>query len=193
MKKHGKSGTKLYSRWTNMKDRCNNPHNISYPNYGGRGIQVCEEWQHDFQAFFDWAMANGYREDLTLDRINNDGNYEPSNCRWATKLEQGANKRNNIHVTINGEDKIFVQTFNERYKEGAQRRRIRDLEAKRAQRREAGIRPMEEYNQERKRRTESKKEAIRRTLEQSPHLTARQIAEITGISRSMVTRLRKTL
>lgn len=95
--KHGKSSNKnpvrLYRIWKNMKRRCNNPNRSNYNRYGGRGIKVCQEWQEDFQAFYDWAMANGYQEDLEIDRIDNDGNYEPSNCRWVTHKENCNNRR----------------------------------------------------------------------------------------------------
>lgn len=89
---HGREPRRIYRIWSGMLNRCNNPNNGRYKHYGGRGITVCGEW-HDFTAFRDWALSHGYREDLSIDRINNDGNYEPDNCRWATAKEQAQNKR----------------------------------------------------------------------------------------------------
>jgi len=88
---HNMSHTRIYNIWDGMKKRCENKKNKSYSRYGGRGITVCDEW-HDSKTFFDWAFQHGYRENLTIDRINNDGNYEPSNCRWSTYKEQCANR-----------------------------------------------------------------------------------------------------
>jgi hypothetical protein len=91
--KHNLSGTRLYHIWNNMRGRCYNPNHHSYVNYGNRGITICEEWANDFLVFRRWALDNGYSDDLTIDRIDNDGNYTPLNCRWATAEVQNANKR----------------------------------------------------------------------------------------------------
>ena len=90
---HGKYHTRLHGVWNCMKQRCNNPNNQKYKDYGGRGIKVCEEWLHDFQSFYDWAMSNGYADGLSIDRKDVNGDYEPSNCRWATMKEQRHNRR----------------------------------------------------------------------------------------------------
>lgn len=108
LKKHGKTHAKLFSVWSGMLARCYKTWHKSFEAYGGRGVAVCEEWQQDFMSFYTWAHENGYRDTLTLDRINNDGNYEPSNCRWATPREQGNNRRTNTFVTINGESKTIA-------------------------------------------------------------------------------------
>jgi hypothetical protein len=91
-----------------MKSRCFNPNFPSYNHYGGRGITVCDKWKDNFQAFYAWAIFHGYKDDLTIDRINNDGNYEPSNCRWITKKEQSLNKSDNHIVTFNGISKPLM-------------------------------------------------------------------------------------
>lgn len=96
--KHGSTGSRLYRVWGGMKKRCYNPKEKAYKDYGGRGITVCDEWKASFEAFCEWAMANGYDEnaaygECTIDRIDVNGNYEPTNCRWVPMAEQNKNKR----------------------------------------------------------------------------------------------------
>lgn len=98
---HGMSGTRLHRIWKSMRTRCNNPNCLSYKNYGGRGIKICDEWD-EFLNFYNWAIYNGYSDNLTLDRIDNNSGYRPDNCRWVTVKEQCNNQRKNIYVTYNG-------------------------------------------------------------------------------------------
>lgn len=92
-KTHGYSRTKLGNVFEGMKQRCNNPKNKNYEKYGGRGIKICTEWLNDPKKFFDWAIKNGYKEGLSIDRIDVNGNYEPDNCRWADNETQCLNQR----------------------------------------------------------------------------------------------------
>lgn len=105
---HGMTETKLYKAWCGIKARCNNPNTPHYERYGGRGISVCDEWMNSFEDFRDWAFSAGYQENdsckkLSIDRINPNGNYEPSNCRWITQKEQSRNRENSRYISVNHE------------------------------------------------------------------------------------------
>ena len=106
---HGKTNTRLFNIWGRTKDRCYNKKHLHYKNYGGRGIAVCDEWKNNFQTFYDWAFNNGYSEKLTLDRIDNNGNYEPNNCHWVTSKQQSRNKRNNHLITYKGKSHCIAE------------------------------------------------------------------------------------
>ncbi len=108
-KKHGGRKSKLYHVWSSMKDRCMNQDCKQFEDYGGRGITVCKEWLDDFSAFQKWALANGYKEGLTIDRKNNDKGYSPDNCRWTDAKTQGNNKRNCRYITHNGKTKTVAE------------------------------------------------------------------------------------
>lgn len=129
--KHGMSHFKIYRVWRSMKSRCYTKTQTMYKYYGARGIKVCDEWldeENGFINFYNWAMQNGYSENLTIDRIDVNGNYEPSNCRWITMKEQANNTRRNVYITYNNEthtlkewsdllDLNYKMVFN-RYKKG---------------------------------------------------------------------------
>jgi hypothetical protein len=106
---HGGRKTRIYNIWNKMKRRCNDPKDRSYYQYGGRGISVCEEWNHSFEVFRDWAYKNGYTEELSIDRIDNDGNYCPENCRWATATTQARNRRSNTRIEFKGKVHSFAE------------------------------------------------------------------------------------
>lgn len=108
-KRHGMRNTRMYGVWLNMKERCYNPKHRYFSHYGGKGIEVCNEWRVDFLSFYKWATANGYADNLTIDRIDGNKNYSPENCRWITIQEQQNNRCNNFNVEINGETKNLAQ------------------------------------------------------------------------------------
>lgn len=113
--KHGDTGghigksTRLYSIWSAMKERCNHQGFRQWKDYGGRGIKVCDEWNNDYSAFKTWAMSHGYNDGLTIDRIDNNGNYEPCNCRWVSMKEQMNNKNNNHVIAYNGKSQSLTK------------------------------------------------------------------------------------
>ena len=108
-KTHGLSKTRIYKIWSGMIQRCNNPKREHYANYGGRGITVCAEWINDFISFYVWSIENGYADNLTIDRIDNDGNYCPNNCRWSTAKKQCNNRSTCRFVEHNGKYQTVAQ------------------------------------------------------------------------------------
>lgn len=106
-RKHRGFGTRLYTIWISMRQRCNNPKNNAYHNYGGRGITICKEWD-DFNSFREWSLSNGYNEkcgerELSLDRIDVNKRYSPDNCRFVSMRDQACNRRDSIILEHNGE------------------------------------------------------------------------------------------
>ena len=110
-----KNNDPLYRTWTNAETRCYNPKSVKYARYGARGIRMCDEWLHDFPAFYKWANENGYKPGLQIDRINNDGNYCPENCRFVTPGENMHNTSMNRWLTLNGETKLLEEWGKELY------------------------------------------------------------------------------
>lgn len=106
---HKMSGSRLYNIWQGMKGRCNNPNDARYDRYGERGIVVCDEWRNSFENFYNWAIQNGYSDELTIDRKDNDGNYEPGNCRWSSNQEQCNNRCTNVKITIGNTTKTLME------------------------------------------------------------------------------------
>lgn len=101
--KHNMTGTRLYQIWINIKSRCYRKKNPFYKDYGARGIKMCAEWRDSFESFAEWALSNGYQDDLTIERINNDLDYRPNNCKWIGIGDQANNRRSNIKITYKNE------------------------------------------------------------------------------------------
>jgi hypothetical protein len=100
--KHGLKKHSLYIAWINMRERCRRKNLSQYKDYGGRGIKICDEWRNDFMAFYNWSIANGWKKGLTIDRIDNNGHYDPSNCRFVDRITQCRNQRSNVLITYGG-------------------------------------------------------------------------------------------
>lgn len=206
---HGLSATRIYRCWEAIKQRTGNHSNDAYPNYGGRGIKMCPEWESDFMSFYAWAMANGYEEDLTIDRIDVDGHYEPTNCRWITKKEQSLNRRNSRHITIDGKSQTLKQWTDELgldydsvvdgtdtsepgvFLHKAYWKEVRAHKTN--ARRSNGIKPREDYIVEENNKTQEKLSLIKAALNKDPSLSVRKLSEITDLSKSAVQRLKKRL
>jgi hypothetical protein len=112
-KTHGLSKHRLHIRWQTTKQRCYNQNHEHYNYYGGRGIKVCDEWLNNFKSFYDWAILNGYKDNLQLNRIDNNDDYKPSNCNWVTAKENSNNKRNNYNLTLNGKTQTLKEWADE--------------------------------------------------------------------------------
>ena len=111
--KHGQRRTKLYGLWLNIKDRCNNKNNSHFKYYGEKGIKMCEQWANDYSAFMKWALENGYVEGLSIERIDNNKGYEPSNCKWITKEEQARNRSYTKFQIINNKEMSLIEIARE--------------------------------------------------------------------------------
>ncbi len=113
-RKHGDTGKRLYYILSGMKRRCYNPSDKDYHNYGGRGIRICDEWRNDYSSFKEWALSHGYKDNLTIERIDVNGDYCPENCKWIPHGEQSLNTRANFHVIYHGKDYVFAQLCKEK-------------------------------------------------------------------------------
>jgi hypothetical protein len=106
---HRETDSRLYNIWSSMKGRCNNPNDQAYERYGQRGISVCFDWNNSYENFRDWALSHGYKNTLSIDRIDNNGNYCPENCKWATEVEQANNRSNNRYITYNNQTHTLTE------------------------------------------------------------------------------------
>lgn len=106
--KHGMNRSRLYVIWNDIKQRCYNKNHVAYMSYGGRGIVMCDEWKNDFVAFMNFALSNGYTDDLTTDRIDPNGGYTPSNVRFVSSKIQARNRRDNVKIVVFGEERLLA-------------------------------------------------------------------------------------
>ena len=146
-RKHGMRYSRIYRIYENMKQRCYNPNNEKYKNYGGRGIKICDEWLNDFMSFYTWGMENGYADNLSIDRIDVNGDYCPENCRFANEKVQSRNRQNNVYVDYEGRKmtlaeaaertKINYMVLQTRHKKGDRGKRLFRSVKKKQQRKSA--------------------------------------------------------
>ena len=125
--KHGLTNHKIHVTWTNMKNRCYNYHNHGYKDYGGRGIRVCIRWRNNFKAFYNWSIKNGWKDELEIDRIDNNGNYHPNNCRWVTPKVNSNNKRQYKNNTSGYTGVYFDKRRNKYYAQSTIHRKPKHL------------------------------------------------------------------
>lgn len=195
---------KLYKKWTRMKQRTSDPNHPSYKHYGGRGIKVCSEWAEDFQKFYEWSISNGYKEGLTIDRIENNGDYEPSNCRWATYDIQANNKRSNINLAYKGETKTLTQWCKKlKLHYPTIRYRIVSLNWTTEKAFETPVKKSpskktihisrEEYLVQEQAKTEESIDKYIRLMEEQPSLSNRSAAKVLGFSESYVRNLKRRI
>lgn len=176
----------IYKRWHSMKRRCENPNEISYKHYGDRGIGVCEDWQ-DFLNFYSWSLANGYSDELQIDRIDNEKGYSPENCRWVTARENSFNKSNSVLVEMDGKEFRFPELAEETgIKEDVLRSRY-----KRGDRGEHLIRPIRNYSRDYSVNPSTKKTKLTnardwlKKIRLESGLKQYEVAEISGLSKSV--------
>lgn len=176
--KHGLSKTRIYQTWIHMKQRCHNKNSTDYKNYGGRGIFVCDEWRSNFLNFYNWAMDNGYSENLTIERIDVNKGYSPDNCTWIPMEEQSNNKQKTIRYTINGETKTA--------KDWAKIYNI-PLETLHARVGDYGMKPEEAVLWKKQKKQYSKlREHCRKYDYFGENLTLKEISERTGIPKNAI-------
>lgn len=176
--KHGLYSTRLYHTYRGIKDRCYNKKCNAYHLYGGRGISICSEWDNDFKAFYDWAMKNGYSDELTIDRIDVNGNYCPENCRFVDMKCQQRNKRSNVYVDYNGR-KVCLSELAEIL---GISRKILHWRYQHGDRGERLFRPVKKYCYDKTQR----ETLLIEMMKNNPRITYNAMAEETGINRRIV-------